>query len=134
MDSAHRNTIRIIFVRIPPQLKELVSRVPETYAFTKRHGRLLNMVTSRFDEKMMGVTSNSLIPSTTTSPFQTISWCLPWKNSLSYWIYPFLNSCLSQVWTQSGAYIAWGYPTLFSHSYNEEKRCSYVLQDRKSVV
>ena len=28
---------------------------------------------------------------------------------------------------QPGAYIARGYPTLFSHSHNEEKRCPYVL-------
>ena len=42
-------------MRTPPQLKELVSRVPETSAFTKRHGQLLNLVTSNFDEKMMSV-------------------------------------------------------------------------------
>ena len=50
-----RNTIRISFVKIPSQLKELVSRVSETSAFTKRHGRLLDLVTSNFDEKMMNV-------------------------------------------------------------------------------
>ena len=55
MASARRNTIRINFVKIPPQLKELVSRVPETSAFTKRHGQLLNLVTSNFDEKTMSV-------------------------------------------------------------------------------
>ena len=42
-------------VLTPLQLKELVSRVPETYSFIKRHVRLLNLVTSSFDEKMMGV-------------------------------------------------------------------------------
>ena len=55
MASARRNTIWINVVRIPLQLKELVSRVPETSSFTKRYGRLLNLVTSSFDEKMMGV-------------------------------------------------------------------------------
>ena len=42
-------------MKIPSQLKELVSKVSETSAFTKRHGRLLNLVTSNFDEKMMSV-------------------------------------------------------------------------------
>ena len=42
-------------MRIPLQLKELVSRVPETSSFTKKFGRLLNLVTSGFDEKMMSV-------------------------------------------------------------------------------
>ena len=55
MASAHRNTIWISFVRIPLQLKELVSRVFETSSFTKNYGRLLNLVTSGFDEKMMSV-------------------------------------------------------------------------------
>ena len=55
MASVHRNTIRISFVKIPSQLKELVSRVSETSAFTKRHGRLLNLVNSNFDENMMSV-------------------------------------------------------------------------------
>ena len=55
MASMCKNTIRISFVEIPSQLKELASRVSETSAFTKRHGRLLNLVTSNFDEKMMSV-------------------------------------------------------------------------------
>ena len=55
MASAHRNTILISFVRIPLQLKERVSRVSETSSFTKNYGRLLNLVTSGFDEKMMSV-------------------------------------------------------------------------------
>ena len=42
-------------MKIPSYLKELVSRVYETSAFTKRHGQLLNLVTSKFDEKMMSV-------------------------------------------------------------------------------
>ena len=55
MASARRNTIQISFVKIPSQLKELASRVSETSAFTKRHGQLLNLITSNFDEKMMSV-------------------------------------------------------------------------------
>ena len=55
MASTRRNTIRISFVRITLQLKELVSRVSKTSSFTKNHGRLLNLVTSGFDEKIMSV-------------------------------------------------------------------------------
>ena len=42
-------------MKISSQLKELASRVSETSVFTKRHGQLLNLVTSNFDEKMMSV-------------------------------------------------------------------------------
>ena len=55
MASTHRNTIQINLVRVPPQLKELASRVPENSPFTKRYGRLLNLVTSSLDEDMMKV-------------------------------------------------------------------------------
>ena len=55
MAFARRNTIRISFVRVPPQLKELVSRVSENSPFTKRYGQLLNLVTSSFEEYMMCV-------------------------------------------------------------------------------
>ena len=55
MDSTRRKTIRIGFVKVPPQLKELASRVPENSPFTQRYGRLLNLATSSFKEKMMGV-------------------------------------------------------------------------------
>ena len=55
MASARRNTIRISFVIIPLQLKELVSRVPETSLFTNKYGLLLNLVTSGFDVKMTSV-------------------------------------------------------------------------------
>ena len=55
MASVHRNTIRVNFVRIPAQLKELASRVFETSMFIKRHGQLLILVTSNLDEKMMSV-------------------------------------------------------------------------------
>ena len=55
MASARRNTIQINFVWIPSQLKELVSRVPESSPFIKRHGRLLSLVTPGFDKDMMSV-------------------------------------------------------------------------------
>ena len=55
MAFTRRNTIQINLVRVPPQLKELASRVPDNSPFTKRHGRLLNLVTSSFDEDMMKV-------------------------------------------------------------------------------
>ena len=55
MASIRRNTIQVNLVRIPPQLKELASRVPENSSFTKRYGRLLNLVTSSTNEDMMKV-------------------------------------------------------------------------------
>ena len=55
MASTHRNTIRISFVKVPPQLIELESRVPEDSPFTKRYGRILNLVTSSFKEDMICV-------------------------------------------------------------------------------
>ena len=55
MASAHRNTIRINFVTVPPQLKELTLRVPENSPFTKRYGRLCNLVTSSIEEDMIRV-------------------------------------------------------------------------------
>lgn len=55
MASARRNTIRINFVGIPPKLKELVSQVSENSQFIKRHGHLLDLVTSGFNEDMMSV-------------------------------------------------------------------------------
>ena len=55
MNSLCRKTIQVNLVRIPPQLKELASRIPENYLFTERHGRLINLVTSNTDEYMMKV-------------------------------------------------------------------------------
>ena len=55
MDSIRKKTIQVNIVRIPPQLKELASRIPENSPFTERHGRLLNLVTSNTDEDMMKV-------------------------------------------------------------------------------
>ena len=42
-------------MRVPPQLKELASRIPENSPFTEIHGRLLNLFTSNTDEGMMKV-------------------------------------------------------------------------------
>ena len=50
-----RNTIKINLVKVPPQLKELVSRVPNDSPFTKKYGRLINLVTSNFEEDMVHV-------------------------------------------------------------------------------
>ena len=55
MASARRNTIRVNFVRVPSELKELVSKVPENSRFTERHGHILSLVTSGFEEEMMSV-------------------------------------------------------------------------------
>ena len=55
MASARRSTIQVSLVRIPPQLKDLVLRVPEDSPFTKRHGRLLSLVTSSIEEEMIKV-------------------------------------------------------------------------------
>ena len=55
MASTRRNTIQVNLVRVPPQLKELASRVPESSPFTERHGRLLNLVTSSPNEEMLKV-------------------------------------------------------------------------------
>ena len=55
MALARRFTIQVSLVKVPPQLKELVSRVPESSPFTERHGRLLILVTSNPDEEMLKV-------------------------------------------------------------------------------
>ena len=55
MASARRTTVWINFVRVPPQLKELVSRDPKISQFIRRHGRLISLVIPGFDEDMMSV-------------------------------------------------------------------------------
>ena len=55
MDSLHRKTIQVNLVRIPPQLKELASRIPENCPFTERHGLLLNLVNTNTEEDMVKV-------------------------------------------------------------------------------
>ena len=42
-------------MQIPAQLKELASKVSDTSSFIRRHGQLLSLVTSKFDEQMMSV-------------------------------------------------------------------------------
>ena len=55
MDSLRRKTIQVNLVRIPPQLKELASRILENSPFTERHGRLLNLVNTNTEEDMVKV-------------------------------------------------------------------------------
>ena len=55
MTSARKKTIQINLVKVPPQLKELASRIPENSPFTERHGRLLSLVTSNPDEEILNV-------------------------------------------------------------------------------
>jgi len=50
-----RNTIRVNFVKIPSELKELVLEIPGGSRFSERHGLLPSLVTSGFDEEMMSV-------------------------------------------------------------------------------
>ena len=52
---APRKTIRNNFVAISPQLKDLVSELPDQTQFIKKHGYLLNLVTTGFKEDMMRV-------------------------------------------------------------------------------
>ncbi|CAI8612896.1 unnamed protein product [Vicia faba] len=55
MSLARRFTIQVSLVKVPPQLKELVSRVLESSPFTERHSRLLSLVTLNPDEEMLKV-------------------------------------------------------------------------------
>ena len=55
MASARRNTIRINLVKVPPQLKDLASRVPNDSQFAKKYGRIINLVTTNFEEDMVHV-------------------------------------------------------------------------------
>src|SRR3954462_8612012 len=50
-----RNTIRVNFVKIPSELKELVLEIPRGSRFSERHGLLPSLVTSGCDEEMMSV-------------------------------------------------------------------------------
>ena len=55
MALARRFTVQMILVKVPPQVKDLASRVLECSPFTEGHGRLLNLVTSSPDEEMLKV-------------------------------------------------------------------------------
>jgi hypothetical protein len=52
---APRTTIRINLVAISPQLKNLVSELSDHAQFIKKHGSLLNLVTTGVKEDMMRV-------------------------------------------------------------------------------
>src|ERR1044072_9785758 len=52
---ASRKTIRINFMGVPSQLKELVSEIPDHAQIIKRHDYLLDLVISSFEEDMMHV-------------------------------------------------------------------------------
>ena len=67
MDSLRRKTIHVNLVRIPPQLKELTSKIPENSHFSERHGRLLNLVNSNIEEDMVKVLFQFFDPYTTVS-------------------------------------------------------------------
>ena len=53
MESLRRKTIQLNLVRIPPQLEERTSKIPENSLFSERHGRLLNLVNSNIEEDMV---------------------------------------------------------------------------------
>ena len=55
MEIPRRKTIQVNLVRIPPQLKELTSRILESSPFSERHGRLLSLVNTSIEEDMMKV-------------------------------------------------------------------------------
>ena len=55
MESLRRKTIQVNLVRIPPQLKELTSKIPKNSLFSERRGRLLNLVNSNIEEDMVKV-------------------------------------------------------------------------------
>ena len=55
MTPTRRNTIQVNLVRIPPQLKDLASRIPENSQLTERHGHLLNLVNTSTEEDMVKV-------------------------------------------------------------------------------
>ena len=55
METVRRKTIQVSLVRIPPQLKELISRIPENSSFSERHGRLISLVNTNIEEDMIKV-------------------------------------------------------------------------------
>ena len=56
---ASRKTIRINFVAISPQLKDLVSELPDHAQFIQKHGSLLNLVTTARG-KEIGLTTTGI--------------------------------------------------------------------------
>ena len=55
METIRRKTIQVNLVRVPPQLKELTSRIPENSSFSERHGRLISLVNTNIEEEMVKV-------------------------------------------------------------------------------
>ena len=55
MEILRRKTIQVNLVRIPPQLKELTSRIQESSIFSERHGRLLSLVNTNIKEDIVKV-------------------------------------------------------------------------------
>ena len=85
MESLRRKTIQVNLVRIPPQLKELASRIPENSPFTERHGHLLDLVTSNTDEDMMKVLFQFFDPlhhCFTFPDYQLVPTVMRWENWL----------------------------------------------------
>ena len=55
METIRRKTIQINLIRVPLQLKELTSRIPENSSFSERHGRLISLVNTNIEEEMVKV-------------------------------------------------------------------------------
>ena len=85
MKSLHRKIIQVNLVRIPPQLKELTSRIPEHSVCHERHGRLLSLVNTNIEEDMIKVLFQFFDPPYTTVLHSLIiNWCLLWRNFLNF--------------------------------------------------
>src|SRR3954467_15787243 len=55
MAPATKDYIRVNISTIPSELKDLVSEFPRNVQFTEKHGHLLHLVTSKFEEDMIRV-------------------------------------------------------------------------------
>src|SRR3954471_18486967 len=55
MAPATRDYIRINISTVPFKLKDLISEFPRNAQFTEKHGHLLHLVTSKFEEDMIWV-------------------------------------------------------------------------------
>ena len=55
METVCRKTIQISLVKVPPQLKKLISRIPESSSFSERQGRLISLVNTNIEEDMIKV-------------------------------------------------------------------------------
>src|SRR3954463_7900625 len=57
-----RDYIRINISTIPSELKDLILEFPKNAQFTEKHGHLLHLVTSKFEEDMIRVLFQFLYP------------------------------------------------------------------------